>query len=193
MIQIDDKILSLDLFERQFICDLPKCHGACCVEGESGAPLEEPETVILDEILPVIKHKLSNEAVKVIEQNGAWEVDIDGDMVTPIINGRECVYTLFDENGLCKCAFEMAHMEGLIKFRKPISCHLYPIRITKYAGFEALNYHAWHICQPARDLGAKKGLPLFRFLKAPLIKKYGEDFFKKLEEAEKLLQKQNSF
>jgi hypothetical protein len=192
MVQIDDKIISLYVFEKHFICDLPKCKGGCCVEGESGAPLQDNETGILDDIFPVIKSMLSKEALEIINKTGTWEIDSDGDKVTPIINGNECVYTYFDENGICKCTIEKAFNEGLIDFKKPISCHLYPIRITKYAKFEALNYHNWHVCEPARLLGAKVGVPIFRFLKDPIIRKFGEPFFKEMEEAEKLLLEQGT-
>ena len=109
MVQIDDKIIHLDVFKEHFLCDLPKCLGSCCVEGESGAPLEEEETEILNRIYPKIKHLLSPEAVEIIEKNGTWETDSDGDKVTPIIHGRECVYTYFDGEGVCKCAIEKAY------------------------------------------------------------------------------------
>lgn len=187
MIQIDDKIISLDIFERHFTCDLPRCIGTCCVEGESGAPLEDCETEILDTIFEVIKPMLSKKSLDIIKEKGTWEIDSDGDKVTPIINGKECVYTYFDNDGICKCVIEKAFNEGLIDFRKPVSCHLYPIRVTKYNDFQALNYHQWYVCAPARELGAKKGIPVFRFLKDPIVRKYGELFFKEMEEAEKLL------
>jgi hypothetical protein len=192
MIQIDDKLISLDLFERHFICDLPKCKGGCCVEGESGAPLEDEEVAILESIFPVIKSELSEKALEEIEKKGVWEVDDEGDKVTPIINGKECVYTYFDEKGVCKCTIEKAYNEGLIDFKKPVSCHLYPIRVTKYNDFEALNYHQWHVCGPARVLGKSKGVPVFSFLKEALIRKYGEAFYKEMEEADKLLKENNT-
>ena len=190
MIQIDDKIISLDLFEKRFVCDISKCMGFCCVEGESGAPLEDNETAILENILPHIRPMLSDKALKIIDKKGAWEIDCDGDKVTPIINGRECVYAYYDENKICKCAIEKAYIDGLIDFRKPVSCHLYPIRISKHNDFEAVNYHTWHICAPARELGNKLGTSLFRFLKEPIIRKYGEAFFHEMEEAEKVLREE---
>lgn len=192
MVQIDDKIISLDIFEKHFVCDLSKCLGSCCVEGESGAPLEDEETAILEDIYPKIKHLLSPEAVEIIERSGTWETDADGDKVTPIIHGRECVYTYFDSNGICRCAFEKAYEEGLINFKKPISCHLYPIRVDKYSGYEALNYHSWPVCDPARELGKKMGLPVFRFLKESIIRKYGEKFYEEMEEVAIHLEKQKS-
>jgi hypothetical protein len=192
MVQIDDKLISLDIFERHFICDVSKCKGACCVEGDSGAPLEDNETEILESVFPLIKDRLSKEALQVISEKGVWEVDSDGDKVTPIINGRECVYTTFTDDGVCKCVIEEAFNEGLINFKKPISCHLYPIRVTRYADFEALNYHQWPICGAARALGAQVGMPVFRFLKEALIRKYGQAFYDEMEEADKLLKNNDS-
>jgi hypothetical protein len=192
MVQIDDKIISLDIFRERFLCDLPKCLGSCCVEGESGAPLEDEETPVLDRIYPKIKHLLSAEAIDVIEKKGTWETDADGDKVTPIIAGRECVYTYFDGEGVCKCAIEKAHEEGLIDFKKPVSCHLYPIRVDKYPNYEALNYHIWPVCNTARELGRQIGLPIYRFLKEPIIRKYGEKFYNEMQEVDRELEKMNS-
>jgi hypothetical protein len=192
MVQIDDKIISLDIFRERFLCDLPKCLGSCCVEGESGAPLEDEETPVLDRIYPKIKHLLSAEAIDVIEKKGTWETDADGDKVTPIIAGRECVYTYFDGEGVCKCAIEKAHEEGLIDFKKPVSCHLYPIRVDKYPNYEALNYHIWPVCNTARELGKQIGLPIYRFLKEPIIRKYGEKFYNEMQEVDRELEKMNS-
>lgn len=190
MIQIDDKIISLETFTKRFVCNLEKCKGECCIEGESGAPLEEEETKIIEEIYTVIKPYLSEKAIKEIEEQGKWIVDSDGDKVTPIINGKECVYTYFDEKGICKCAIEKAHMEGLTDFKKPVSCHLYPIRITKYSDFEGLNYHTWPICYPAREFGAQLGVPVYKFLKEPIIRKFGEAFYNEMESVEKELKNQ---
>ncbi len=190
MIQIEDKIISQDIFDKHFLCDIPKCKGSCCVEGESGAPLEDEETKVLEEIYPKIKHLLPEKSNEIIMQEGTWVVDMDGDKVTPIINGAECVYVYFEEDGTAKCAIEKAHKEGIIDFKKPISCHLYPIRVTKYTDFEALNYHQWPICEPARILGKEKGLPIFKFLKEPIIRKYGEEFYGHLEDVNKLLEEE---
>ena len=192
MIQIEDKILSQDIFDKHFLCDLPKCKGSCCVEGESGAPLEDEETEILEKIYPKIKHLLPEASHKIIEEQGTWVVDMDGDKVTPINNGRECVYVYFEEDGTAKCGIEKAYNQGIIDFKKPISCHLYPIRVTKYKDFEALNYHQWPICEPARVLGKEVGLPIFKFLKEPLIRKYGEEFYGHLEEVDKVLKEEGN-
>ncbi len=190
MIQIDDKIVSTDIFTKRFVCNLSVCKGECCVEGESGAPLEDDETAILEEIYPVVKPYLSPKAIEEIEKQGKWVVDMDGDKVTPIINGKECVYTYFDDEGICKCAIDKAHQEGKIDFKKPISCHLYPIRVAKYPDFEALNYHTWPICAPARELGGQLGVPIYNFLKEPIIRKYGQAFYDELVDVEKTLKEQ---
>ncbi len=177
MVQIDDKLISLDVFEKQFICDVPKCLGICCVEGESGAPLEDAETEILEKIYPLVKPLLSAQSITEIEKQGKWVIDMDEDKVTPIINGKECVYAVFEEDGVCSCAIEKIYAQGLIDFKKPISCHLYPIRVEKMSKYEALNYHNWPICNPARVLGKSKGVPVYQFLKEPIIRKYGQVFY----------------
>jgi hypothetical protein len=187
MVQIDDKLISLDVFEKRFVCNLEVCMGACCVEGESGAPLEDHETGILEDLLPQLRPLLSKKALKEIDKDGAWVIDADGDKVTPIIDGKECVYTYFDEKGICKCAIEKIHAEGKTDFKKPISCHLYPIRVTKYPTYEALNYHTWPICHPARELGGNLGVPIYKFLKAPIQRKYGSAFYDEMEDVEKTL------
>lgn len=190
MVQIDDKIVSTDIFTKRFVCNLSVCKGECCVEGESGAPLEEEETTILEEIYPIVKPYLSNKAIEEIERQGKWVIDSDGDKVTPIINKKECVYTYFDDEGICKCAIDKAFQDGKIDFKKPISCHLYPIRVAKYPDFEALNYHIWPICHSARELGGQLGVPIYKFLKEPIIRKYGQSFYDEMEDVEKSLRAQ---
>jgi hypothetical protein len=186
MIQIDDKIISLDLFEKHFICDLPKCLGACCVHGDSGAPLEEEEKELIENHIDKIKPYLTSESLSVIEQCGVATVDFDDELVTPLIrDGEECVYSFFSSNGTCMCGIEKAYRNGDIPFNKPISCHLYPIRITKFDNITALNYDQWHVCASARDLGNKEQLPVFMFLKEPIIRKFGKDFFDALVEVAK--------
>lgn len=192
MVQIDDKVISLDLFEKKFICNLHQCHGECCVEGESGAPLEEEETQILESIYPQVKPYLTEMAVDEIEKQGKWVIDADGDKVTPIINGRECVYALREPNGTWKCAIEQAYYDGKINWKKPISCHLYPIRVTPYKNFDALNYHQWFVCKPAIELGNQLGTPVFRFLKEPLIRKYGEPFYLEMENVAQALENEKT-
>ncbi len=182
MLQIGNAIVSLDVIEKKFICDFVKCKGICCVEGDSGAPLDDDEKVILEEIYPKIKPYLTKEGIEEIEKQGLSVIDSDGDLVTPIIKEKECAFTVF-ENDLALCGIEKAFLDGKISYRKPISCSLYPIRIQKYAEFDAVNYDKWTICAPARDLGFKKGIPVYKFLKEPLIRKYGEEWYKELEYA----------
>jgi len=181
MLQIDDTIISLDVFEKRFSCDLSVCRGECCVAGESGAPLEEEEIAVLEEILPVVWDDLSEQSKEVIRRQGVFYVDEDGDFVTSIVNGCECVFTYFDETGICKCAIEKAYKAGKIDFYKPISCHLYPIRLQKYKDFTAVNYHKWSVCHAAWELGEKRGIPVYRFLKEPLIRRFGEKWYEQVE------------
>lgn len=178
MIQIDDKLISEDIFEKKFVCNLNKCKGICCVEGDAGAPLDEDELPVLDEIFPKIKHILSLGGVKAIEEQGTFVKDIDGDWVTPLIDNRDCAYVIFDKNGFTKCGIEKAYEEGIIDWQKPISCHLYPIRITEYSSFSALNYHQWSVCRDACLLGDELSVPVYKFLEKPLVRKYGTDFYK---------------
>ena len=182
MIQIDDKLISEDLFSEEFVCNLAKCKGICCVEGDAGAPLDEDETKILDEIYPKIKSYLRPEGIQAIEEQGTYTLDFEGDLVTPLVNNAECAYVIFDEKGYTKCAIEKAYEDGVIDWQKPISCHLYPIRITEYSNFSAINYHEWDICSDACTLGKELGIKVYQFLKKPLIRKYGEDFYQTLSE-----------
>ncbi len=183
MIQIDDKLISEDLFSEEFVCNLAKCKGICCVEGDAGAPLDEDETKILDEIYPKIKSYLRPEGIQAIEEQGTYTLDFEGDLVTPLVNNAECAYVIFDEKGYTKCAIEKAYEDGAIDWQKPISCHLYPIRITEYSNFSAINYHEWDICSDACTLGKELGVKVYQFLKKPLIRKYGEEFYQTLSEA----------
>ena len=183
MLQIDDTIISMDVIESQFICDLCKCKGECCVDGDAGAPLEKEENDAINEILPVIWDELSKEAQLLIKKQGISYEDYDGELVTSIIKGKECVFTYFDEDGVCKCVIDNAYREGRISVQKPISCHLYPIRLQKYRDFTAVNYHRWSICQPAVKFGSKEGVALYEFLKEPLIRKFGDKWYDNLCEA----------
>lgn len=183
MIEIEDKILSRDLFEKKFVCDLNACKGACCVEGSSGAPLTEEEIYILEDIYEEVKPYLPSKGAKAIEKHGHWVIDADGDYTTPLVGEeKECAYTIF-ENGMALCGIEKAYKEGKISFKKPISCHLYPIRITQYQKFEALNYDVWHLCKPACACGEKLQVPVYKFLKEAIIRKYGEEFYTMVEAA----------
>lgn len=187
MIQIQDTLLSDEIFKEQFICDLCKCKGQCCVEGESGAPLTKEECEDIESILPEIWDELSPKAQEVVKAQGIAYTDYDGELVTSLVNGNECVFTYFEADGTCKCLIEKAHREGRISVQKPISCHLYPIRLTQYSDFTAVNYHRWSVCRPAIKLGRKEGVPIYRFLKEPLIRKFGEDWYNEVQEAARLL------
>ena len=182
MIILDNAVLSDDLMEQFFVCDLEKCKGACCVEGDLGAPLEKDELPVIDEILEKVKPYLSQEGLKAIEEHGPYILDEEGDYSTTTIDNKECAFAIYDEKGILKCGIEQAYLDGKIDYKKPISCHLYPIRITKYDHYDALNYDRWHICNPACHLGSKLGVPVYKFLKDALIRKYGEDWYKELEE-----------
>ena len=188
MIQIDDKIVSQDLFEVLFVCDYDTCKGECCVEGDSGAPLEAGEAEELRRCLPEVRHLLSPAALEVIEAQGVSYFDEDGDEVTSIVRGRDCVFTTYDEQGRCACALEKVYNEGKTTFIKPISCQLYPVRLTKYPSFTAVNYHKWSICKCALKLGRKLQVPVYKFLRAPLVRAFGEEFYTQLEEVAALLQ-----
>jgi hypothetical protein len=183
MMKIGEILVSDDIREKEFVCNLEKCKGACCVEGDFGAPLEESELAILEEIYPQVKPYLSQEGVAVIEKEGTHTVDDEGELCTPIIAGRECVYAIYDNKKVLKCGIEQAYNDGRISFKKPISCHLYPIRITQKKNFEAVNYHKWHICSPACSLGRELQVPLYKFLKDPLIRKYGQAWYDDLVRA----------
>lgn len=190
IIEIDDKLLSSDLFTECFVCDYETCAGVCCVHGDSGAPLSAEEQKIIEENIEIVKSYMQAEGVKAIEKQGAAVIDSDGDLVTPLINGEECVYTLFDEKGNCFCAIERAYLDGKINFQKPISCHLYPIRVKQIGDKTALNYDRWSICQCARDKGLSDNVKVYQFLKTPIIRQFGEDFYKELEKVDELLKEQ---
>lgn len=180
---IQNVYISDDIIDECFVCDLEKCKGACCVEGDLGAPLEIDELLIMEEILDKVRPYLMPEGLEAIQKQGAFIKDYEGDFSTPTIHGKECAYAFYDEKGTLKCGIEAAYRDGKIDFPKPISCHLYPIRITRLQVEEALNYNRWHICSPACQLGEALKMPIYRFLKEPLIRRYGEDWYQELEEA----------
>lgn len=182
MIVVDNVYLSEDLFENHFVCDLERCKGACCVEGDLGAPLEKNELKILEEVYEDIKPYLTEDGINAIERQGIFIRDYEGDFSTPTIGGKECAYAYYDEKKTLKCGIEAAYNDGKIDFKKPISCHLYPIRITKLGDEEALNYSRWDICSPACELGKSLKVPIYKFLKDALIRKYGETWYQDLEE-----------
>jgi len=189
MILIDDKIISDDVVEQQFVCNLNACKGACCWKGDYGAPLEDEEKEILEKIYADIKPFLLPEGIAAIEEQGVFTYyKTEQEHGTPLIANGACAYMTKDENGVAQCGIEQAQKAGAIDFKKPISCHLYPIRIKKYEGFEAVNYDKWDICSAACDLGKKLQMPAFRFVKDALVRKYGAAFYEALEGAAKVAQ-----
>jgi hypothetical protein len=181
MLAIDHTLVTEDLLDKKFLCDLNACKGECCVAGASGAPLEPDEVMILEEIYPKVKPYMNAEGIAEIEKSGLVLTDTDGDLVTPLVNGhKQCAFVVFDD-GIAKCSIEKAFYDGKVDFKKPISCHLYPIRITKYKDFDAVNYQRWEVCKPACQCGKKLDVPLYKFLKEPLVRKYGVGWYKQLE------------
>ncbi|MDR1561759.1 MAG: DUF3109 family protein [Dysgonamonadaceae bacterium] len=181
MLLIQDTIISPDLTDEYFCCDLSACKGICCVDGESGAPVEESEIARLEEVMSIVWNDLSDAAKQIIEHQGVVYIDADGDCVTSIVDGKDCVFTCYDEHGICRCAIEKACREGKTDFCKPISCHLYPVRVTQYNGYRAVNCHRWKVCNIARENGKQCGMKVYRFLKEPLIRKFGEEWYSELE------------
>lgn len=181
MIEIGRTIVSFDIFRKHFLCDLKNCRGACCIEGDSGAPLTPEEAYEIERDYPVFKKFLPESHLEEVRKQGFSVTDSDGDLVTPLVGNRQCAYSFYDENHILKCAIEKAWAEGSITFRKPVSCHLFPIRITSYKRFDAVNYQELDICKAGRVCGAREKLPLYRFLREPLIRKYGAEWYSELE------------
>jgi hypothetical protein len=187
IIEIGDKLVSSEVFTRKFVCDLTACKGACCIQGDAGAPLKMEEVSMLEAIYPKVESYLTPQGKLAIEEKGVFYFDQDNDPVTTLMEGGACAFTIFDEEGVAKCSIEKAYEDGVVKWKKPISCELFPIRVKKYPNFEALNFDEQKICKSACSCGEKLDVPVFRFLKKAIIRAYGEDFFHELEEADKLL------
>ena len=182
MLVIGNTLISDELITERFVCHIEACKAACCVEGDAGAPLLEKEAEILEEIYPSVAPFLSEKGRASIEAQGTWVKDKnDGEKCTPLVQGRECAYALWDGSGSLHCGIEKAWEAGAVSFRKPSSCHLYPVRVKEHKEFTAVNYHRWQICQPACALGSKLGIPVFRFLKDALINRFGKDWYAELE------------
>ena len=177
----DNTLVSLDVLEKEFCCDLDTCRGSCCIEGDAGAPLTVEEEEKIQSILPVLLPEMTKEAKAVVEAQGIAYNDPSNERVTSIVNNKDCVFARTDHNGWCYCLIEKAYNAGKIDFKKPISCHLYPIRLTKVGGYTGLEYHRWDICHCARIKGKKLHLPLYQFLKEPLIRRFGQEWYKELE------------
>lgn len=189
LVEIGDKVISTQIFERKFVCDLNACKGACCIEGDAGAPLTEEEVSVLEDNLDVIKPYMRDEGLQEVEKNGVFYMDQENEPVTALVNQAECAFVFFDDDGITKCSIEKAHLEGKLDFKKPISCHLYPIRVKQFNEFKALNYDTWSICSDACTLGEKLGVPVYQFLKEPIIRAFGEGFYTELEVVEKEISK----
>lgn len=192
MIEIGKTLVSLDLIDVNFCCNLQKCKGLCCIEGDEGAPLTYEEVEIIRENITYIKNYMRKECIDIIEEKGFFYTDSEGDYVTQLFNGKECVFVVF-ENEIAFCAIEKAFNDKKITFKKPISCHLYPVRIKKFPEFDAINYHKWSICKPAIENGERLKLRLYKFLEESLIRKYGKKWYTQLEKiAEEYLKRKKA-
>lgn len=185
MIQLGKTIVSSDLLDKEFVCNLGACKGECCIAGEAGAPLTEQEIEILDQIFPKVAPHLRPEGREAIESQGKSIKTQNGDLETPLVDGKECAYVTFKEGGIASCGIEDAYNAGDVDFRKPISCHLYPVRVTDYSEFAAVNYHKWPICDTACNLGEQLKVPVYKFVKDALIRKFGQDWFDGLDQIAK--------
>lgn len=181
MFELGKTIVSEDILEEDFVCNLSACKGACCVAGDAGAPLEASELEVLEEIYPHVKPLLREEGIKAIEAQGLYTTNAFGEHETPLIEGADCAYVIYDEKNTALCGIEEAYNSGLISWKKPVSCHLYPIRVRAYAQFSGVNYDRWEICDPACELGASLRVPVYQFLKQALVRKFGKDWYDELE------------
>jgi len=180
MIIIDNHIVSDHIRDIPFCCNLKKCRGACCIEGDAGAPLDVDEISIIEDDIEAIEQYMTEKGIAVIKNYGVFDYDAAGELVTPLVNDRECAFVNFDSWGIAYCAIEKAFEEGKTSLKKPVSCHLYPIRITEHANYDAVNYHKWDICKHALVSGKRKGIPLYVFCKDALIRKYGKEWYMEL-------------
>lgn len=181
MFQIGKTIISEEILEQDFVCNLNACKGACCVDGNAGAPLEDHETEILVDVYSDVKPFLRPDAIQAIENQGAFVKGDDGEWETPLINDSECAYVVFDEASIAKCGLEEAYNQGATDWKKPVSCHMYPVRVREYTELVAVNYHKWEICDPACSLGVELKVPIYKFVKEALIRKFGSDWYAELE------------
>jgi len=189
VILIQDTIVSLEILEKEFCCDIDHCKGCCCIEGDAGAPVTEEEVRLLNAMLPELLPQMTKEAREVVEKQGIAYNDPSGERVLSIVNDKDCIFARTDHNGWCYCLIERrldesrkskVESQKQSDFKKPISCHLYPIRLTKVGNLTGLEYHRWDICHSSRQLGHKLHLPLYRFLKEPLIRRFGQEWYDEL-------------
>lgn len=191
MLQVGGTIVSAECITEKFCCDLAACRGVCCVEGEAGAPVTPDEIAQIEDELPRVRHMLTPKAIDVIDKQGVAYADNDGDLVTSIVGGKDCVFVC-RRGGCSMCAFELAHDEGRTTFVKPLSCALYPIRVTRLAdGTLALNYHRWSVCEGARKLGSKLNIAVYEFLRDPLVRAFGSSWYDELQQMVAELKRQH--
>lgn len=181
MFQLGKTIVSEDIIKKDFLCNLSACKGACCIHGDAGAPLGKEEVSVLEDIYPKVKPFLRPEGIAAIEAQGTSTVTEDGELETPLIDGEECAYVIFNEKKVALCGIEEAYNQNKITWKKPISCHLYPVRVREYTEFSGVNYHKWQICDDACTLGKELQVPIYKFVKEALIRKFGEDWYAELE------------
>ena len=181
MFQLNKTIVSESILENDFACNLSACKGACCVDGDAGAPLEQSELEVLHKIYPKIKSYLTKKGVQAVEDQGVYTTNSDGEFETPLVDGADCAYVIYDENQIALCGIEEAYNQGDIDWKKPVSCHLYPIRVKDYSEFSAVNYHKWQICNSACELGKSLEVPIYKFVKEALIRKFGKDWYDELD------------
>lgn len=191
MFQLGKTIVSEDILEKNFVCNLNACHGACCIDGDAGAPLTKEETEILEAIYPKVKPYLRKEGQEIIENRGTWVVGTEQDLETPLIDNKDCAYVIFDGK-TALCGIEQAYNEGVIDWKKPVSCHLYPIRIKDFAEFSAVNYDRWDICDDACTLGKELQVPVYQFVKEALIRRFGTNWYMELEKVAQELEKEKT-
>ncbi|OCK43516.1 hypothetical protein BA195_02100 [Tenacibaculum soleae] len=181
MFQLGKTIVSEDLIDKDFVCNLSACKGACCIDGDAGAPLNKEETIILEDIYPKIKPFLRKEGIETIEKQGTWITSDFGELETPLINDADCAYVIFDDKNTALCAIEEAYNQGIVDWKKPVSCHLYPVRVKDYSEFSAVNYDKWEICDDACSLGKELQVPVYKFVKQALVRKFGQNWYDELE------------
>ncbi len=181
MIQIGKTLVSEEIIEKEFVCNLSACKGQCCIDGDAGAPLEEKELQIMRDIYPKVKPFMRKEGIIEIEKQGVYTTNENNEHETPLINNADCAFVIYDDKKVALCAIEEAYNQGEIEFKKPVSCHLYPIRVQDYSEFSAVNYNKWSICDDACTLGAELQVPTYKFVKQALVRKFGEDWYEELE------------
>ena len=181
MFQLGKTIVSEDILAKDFVCNLSACKGACCVDGDAGAPLSKEETAILESIYPQIKPFLRPEGIAAIEAQGSWAIGAEGELETPLIENRDCAYVIYD-GPTALCGIEQAYNQGVVSWKKPVSCHLYPIRVKDFTEFAAVNYDKWDICSDACLLGKELQVPVYKFVKEALIRRFGIDWYTELEQ-----------